>query len=114
MRKIRLIYMILFSAFMFTGCNSGTADVVVFENNFEGHKGWCGVENLSEGTAHSGRFSTAASSASPYGAIFRIKYKDISKTPVSYLRFSVWCYAEDLPVDAEPQQTVAGTSRTAQ
>lgn len=101
--------------FLMSGCskNSGSK-VVTFINDFEGQKGWCNMENIYEGKGHSGRFCNVTSSTSPYGSIFRIKFKDIDKEPLTYLRFSVWCYAESLPtagrlvlsVDSDTSQSV--------
>ena len=95
----RIIYLV--PLILFAGCGeSADSGLVIFENNFEGQKGWCAMDHLYEGQGHSGRFSTGASVESEYSSIFRMKFKEISKSGVTWLRFSVWCYAEELPTDA--------------
>ncbi len=89
-----LLFLILFCC----GCTSGSRDVVVFDNGFEAQKGWCEMNNVYEGKGHTGRFSSFTNSDYQYGTTFRIKIKDISDKPVTYLRFSVWCYADAIPV----------------
>ena len=94
-----LIYALL--VLMICGCGDpASKGVIVFDNNFEGQKGWCSMDHVFEGKGHSGRFSTIASVNSEYSSIFRIPFKDISKSPVNILRFSVWCYVDELPTDA--------------
>ena len=56
---------------------------------------------LYEGVAHSGRFAAATGPNQVYSRTFSIRFKEISKSPVNILRFSVWCYAEHLPVEGQ-------------
>jgi hypothetical protein len=98
--KIRNVFHCL-ALLLLAGCGSRSdSTIITFDNDFEGLKGWCSADHLYEGKGHSGRFCTVTDAQTPYGSIFRIKFKDIDKAPLTFLRFSAWCYSEGPPGEA--------------
>jgi hypothetical protein len=102
LRALRILAALLYLSplLLISSCGDpASRGVMVYDQNFEGAKGWCSMEHIFEGKGHSGRFSTLATATAEFSSIFRIPFKEISNKPVKYLRFSVWCYVDELPTD---------------
>ncbi|CAN5603637.1 hypothetical protein BH11BAC1_BH11BAC1_12440 [soil metagenome] len=112
-KRTILIYFMLLLLLSSCGKQSDK-NIITFSNDFEGQKGWGHIESLYEGMGHSGRFCTMTSATTPYGSIFRIKFKDIDNSRLNYFRFSAWCYSEGqvgegrlvVSVDSDTSQSI--------
>lgn len=101
MKHTALITLVIILSMCSCSSDKANKDGLYYANDFESIQGWGGdTSRLSSSAAHSGKYSTFTSQANQYSQVFKILMKDISRQPVTKLEFTVWCYADALPVKA--------------
>jgi len=94
MKKTTITSFLIYSTFLaLCSCHSKeTQNGKVYFNNFESVKGWDPAMNLCTYPVHSGGFSIRMDSIHTFGPTLRLKFEDISPTPVRKVKYSIWCY----------------------
>lgn len=92
------------------GCSSDKKDPLLFNNDFESAKGWYDVSGIYDQEAHSGLNSIYTDANNIYSKTFKIKFKNISAKPLKGVAFSIWCYAESLPINGKVVASVKNDS----
>jgi hypothetical protein len=80
------------------GCGSDKKDPLVFRNDFESVKGWYDAAGISGMRGHSDMYSLYTDSSRVYSQTFKIKFKDVSGKRIKGVTYTLWCYADALPI----------------
>ena len=99
--KSNFKWVLIGTVIIVAGCSSNNIKQsgLVYFNDFESIKGWGGdMSRLTDYKAHSGHYSSFVDSINPYSYTFKLLFKDISPDKIKGVNYSVWCYADAIPV----------------
>lgn len=99
-----------FGVLIFYGCNSDKKEPLVFSNDFESVRGWHDLSGVTNMGGHSGTYSLITDSNQIYSKTFKIKFRDISGKRIKGVEYTVWCYADALPVKGSVVASVRNDS----
>lgn len=99
-----------FGLMILYGCGSDKKEPLVFSNDFESIKGWYDVSGISGMRGHSGVYSLFTDTNHIYSQTFKIKFKNVSGKRIKGVAYTVWCYAEALPIQGSVVTSVKNDS----